>query len=291
MAARMFRTDLAEELRSAAPDAPGIRLERAREMGISYSTLTVQNEQGAEAMGRQIGRYITLRTEQIWLDEEEELARKRAVFSSLLRRLSERKCPTPRSIFVACLGNAALTADALGPMVQSRLRISRHLRTPALRSLFPARDLSALSPGVTGQTGIETAALIDAAVGLVKPDLVIAVDALCARSPDRLCTTVQLCDSGIAPGSGIGNHRSALNEETLGVPVIAIGVPTVVDSSTLLSDAFDALSLPENEQTEALLDPDRHFLVTRKETDLAVSMLADLIAHGIHCLCSEERAS
>lgn len=283
---RLIRTDLAIELRpKTAEENGGIRFRKAEENGVSHSTLTVVNRRGEISTGKPKGTYITLETGSVWLDEEAVLTRKTAIFTRLLRRLVKKTTPQFDSIFVACLGNAAVTADSLGPSVQNALHISRHLESTPYRSLFGPHTLSALSPGVTGQTGIETLALIKSAVSEVKPSLIIAIDALAARSPDRLCTTVQLCNTGIAPGSGIGNRRCAINEETLGVPVIAIGVPTLVDSSTLLADAFESLGIDEESPDAAeLLDPDRHFFVTRNETDLAVGILASMIATSINRL-------
>lgn len=276
---RLIRTDLAVEMRPGANETEGILFQ---EEG-ACTTLTVLDARGERACGKPKGTYITLQMGEIWLDEEGAQAEKEALLTKELRKLILRALPSPESIFVACLGNAAVTADSLGPAVQRALHVSRHLEGSEGRALFGRITLSSLAPGVTGQTGIETLSLIRSAVREVAPSLIIAVDALCARSPDRLCTTVQLCDTGIAPGSGIGNHRSALNRETLGVPVIAIGVPTLVDSATLLSDAFSNLGIDaSSEQAQQMLDPDRHFFVTRKETDLAVSILASIIARSIN---------
>lgn len=286
---RLIRTDLAVELRPSDDSGKDTRFSRAEEKGISYSAFRVFTEEGTRLTGKPIGTYLTLDTGSIWLDDSETLVSKTALFSRLLREIVAETVPDLSSVFVACLGNAALTADALGPHVWNQLHISRHLASSPFHALFGPHALSALAPGVTGQTGIETAVLIRHAVEEVQPSLIIAVDALAAMSPERLCTTVQLSNTGIAPGSGIGNHRSALNRETLGVPVIAIGVPTLVDSATLLADALRRLSVnPESHAAQALLDPDRHFFVTRKETDLAISLLSELIAAGINRLAQDE---
>ncbi len=284
---RLIRTDLAIELRPApgtAADAEnGIRFRQTRENGTTHSTLTVLNRRGEETVGKPKGTYITLETGSIWLDEEGALNEKTKIFTRLLGRLARKTAPGFSSVFVACLGNVAVTADALGPKVQQALHVSRHLEGTSYHSAFDVHPISALAPGVTGQTGIETLTLIKSAVDEVKPSLIIAVDALAARSPDRLCTTLQLCNTGIAPGSGIGNHRRPLNRETLGVPVIAIGVPTLIDSSTLLASALETLGIDDDSpDVSPLLDPDRHFFVTRKETDLAVDLLAAMIASGIN---------
>lgn len=287
--AKWIRTDLAVEAGRKVNEPPaslnGVSFSQQSQDGIEYSSICVSNEAGSNAIGKPMGSYLTLNIGQIWLDEREQIDAKQQLFTRLLGELIDKTDSCPTSIFVACLGNIAVTADAVGPMVQNELEISRHLTDSRIRRLFGPCDLSALSPGVTGQTGIETLTLIKAAVNEVHPSLVIAVDALAARSPDRLCTTIQLSSTGITPGSGIGNHRHALNEKTLGVPVIAIGVPTLVDSSTLLADALSHLGIEDDDpKISPLLDPDRHFFVTRKETDLAVSLLSKLIASGINAI-------
>ncbi len=290
-AINQIRTDLCVELRPGSDkgsDARGLSFDTYRENGVPVTAVTVQNEAGKEATGKELGTYFTLDLGQIWLDEEDTVKQKKEAFARTLSKAARLLCPDFSSLFVACLGNVAVTADALGPTVQHHLHISHHLKGTPIASLFGPHPLSALSPGVIGQTGIETLSLIKAAVAETAPSLILAVDALAARSPERLCTTIQIGTAGIAPGSGIGNHRQALNQAALGVPVLAIGVPTLVDSSTLLLDAFDAVGIdPEAPKAQALLDPDRHFFVTRKETDLAVSILSPLIAEGINRLAQD----
>ena len=188
------------------------------------------------------------------------------------------------SVFVTGLGNAELTADALGPDTVSKLTATRHLREhelPLYREIG-CSALSAFAPGVLGQTGIETLELLRGAVRSVKPDLVVAVDALAARSCKRLASTVQLSDAGIVPGSGVGNHRTAITADTLGVPVIALGVPMVVDSSTLVYDALQEAHIDDiSDSLREVLENGRSFFVSPKESDVITRQVSELLARAI----------
>ena len=158
--------------------------------------------------------------------------------------------PPKGAVLVAGLGNRAMTPDAVGPLAVEHLLVTRHLISALPNCFGSFRAVSAVTPGVLGQSGVESAEAVAALVRELQPAAVIAVDALAARRTERLCTTVQLSDTGIAPGSGVGNHRHPLNRETLGVPVIAIGVPTVIDGATLAADLLESAG---EEAGEALL--------------------------------------
>jgi spore protease len=196
-----------------------------------------------------------------------------------------------KSVLVCGLGNRSITADALGPAVADALVITRHVRlceASLFDSLF-SLEVASFAPGVLAQTGIDTGELIRGAVEHVAPDLVVAIDALAARSADRLMTTVQLCDTGIAPGSGMGNHRCRLDRQTLGVPVIAIGVPTVVNSATLIRDALEVGGIGDiSPDLERLLEGGRSFFVSPKESDLAVRELSAIIARALNSAFGSE---
>ena len=232
---KYIRTDLAAE--SGAPTAD--QKERERHEGDGYlwecrplcegaelSSLTILNAEGAERFGRECGRYITLSFGDIWLLGDEEKAALCRQLTFQLLQLAQASAPNYRRVLVCGLGNRDLTTDAIGPLTVRSLQVNRHILPP--EEPEPRVELSAFCPGVLGQTGIESADLVLAAVRHVRPDLVILLDALAARDEARLARTVQLSDTGLAPGSGIGNHRRPLNRDTLGVPVIAMGVPTVV---------------------------------------------------------------
>lgn len=192
--------------------------------------------------------------------------------------------PSLESILVAGLGNRDITSDAIGPLTVKHLTVTRHIKEldPPLFARLGTLPLSAVAPGVIGQTGIETAALIRGAADTALPSLILCVDALAAKSVDRLAVTIQLSDTGIAPGSGIGNHRRAIDRTTVGAPVLAIGVPTVVDSSTMVSDMLERAGVEEiSPSLRRELDNGRSFFVTVKDTDTATGEMAKLIAAAI----------
>lgn len=190
------------------------------------------------------------------------------------------------TILVAALGNRAITPDALGPLVHQRLLITRHLAAGAPELFASLRSVAAVSAGVLGTTGVESRELIRAAVELVKPVCVIAVDALAARSAKRLCAAVQLTDAGIAPGSGVGNHRPALNEESLGVKVIGVGVPTVVDAKTLALDILEEAGMPAAEET--LAGVGQALFVTPRDIDEKVALCAKVVGYAINLAAQRE---
>ena len=189
-------------------------------------------------------------------------------------------------VFVIGLGNAEMTPDAIGPGTVRRMTVTRHLREydEALFASLGCCELSALAPGVMGQTGLESGELCRAVARLLHPDLVVAVDALAARSCERLASTVQLSDGGIAPGSGIGNHRMAVDEESMGCPVMGVGVPTVVDSATLVLDALaragmEAEALPD--ELLSVLESGRSFIVSPRDSDRMVKLTCRLLARAL----------
>ena len=189
-------------------------------------------------------------------------------------------------ILVAGLGNPAMTPDAIGPGTLRRMTVTRHLKAydGELFAALGCGELAALSPGVLGQTGMEAAELVGCAAGLVRPHLIVAVDALAAAHCDRLCSTVQLSDRGISPGAGIGNRRAAMNRETMGCPVLGLGVPTVVDSSTLVWDALSRGGMTEGEippDLARVLDTGRSFIVSPKDCDEVVELSCRLLATGL----------
>ena len=186
--------------------------------------------------------------------------------------------PESGSALVVGLGNAAMTPDAIGPLALDSLLITRHLLSAMPKQFAGFRPVAAFRTGVLGITGVESAEAVRGLVAEVQPAMVIAVDALASRRVGRVCTTVQLSDTGIIPGSGVGNHRAALNRETLGVPVIAIGVPTVVDGATLAADLLEEAGITE-------IDPDRlrtGMMVTPRDIDQQVRDLGKVIGYGIN---------
>lgn len=274
------RTDLAAEGPSLGES--GVSVKEYSEDGFSVHEIRSEGEN--PGLGK--GRYITVTVGELWLYDKASLERAEEAVSKLLRELTEPYVERGRvSVLTVCLGNRRITSDAVGPLCAEHLIVTRHLQTEKKELFFSlgGRELSVITPGVTGETGIETFELIMSAVKAVEPTLVICVDALAARIVERLATTVQLTDTGISPGSGVGNHRKEISFKTLGVPVISIGVPTVVQSSTLVFDALEKAGITDIEKPlRDVLENEKSFFVTPKNTDVAVTAQAELIAKAIN---------
>ena len=231
------------------------------------------------------GTYFTVTVGKPWLDTDQKLEDAAVTVSEILTELSRGSVSQRKAVLTVCLGNKNITADSIGPLCAEGLITTRHLKTeqPHIWKALGETEISALTPGVSGMTGIETCELVEAAVKAVSPDLVIAVDAISARSTERLGTSIQISDTGISPGSGVGNHRTALNRETLGVPVISVGVPTVAHAVTLLRDAAESSGAKETtEELNAFLEAGRELFITPKDIDAAVKTHADIIARAVN---------
>lgn len=236
----MRRTDLALELKEDIDEEDllkGIRIEANKNDNgdISITSIWVEDEEGAKRIGKPIGTYITIESEKLRGNDEsynEEMSD--ALFGQLVALLEGKK-----KILIAGLGNREVTPDALGPLVVENLFITRHLKREGL--IDTDIELSAISPGVMAQTGMETGEIIRGVVDRINPDVVVVIDALAARNSKRLNSTIQISDTGIAPGSGVGNHRQAITKESMGVKVIAIGVPTVIAVPTIVTDSMDSM--------------------------------------------------
>ena len=225
------------------------------ERDIQTTWVKIETEKGAKAMGKPQGTYITMEAPNMSVPDEDYHREISKELSKHLRKLAS--LDKEKSVLVVGLGNRDVTPDALGPNVIQNLHITRHvLREYGTLGMGEERAhaVSGIVPGVMAQTGMETLEIIQGVVAEVKPDVVIAIDALAARSTKRLNRTIQITDTGINPGSGVGNHRDGLNAETLGIPVIGIGIPTVVDAATIVHDAMAHLleTLEEQEQKEFL---------------------------------------
>ena len=221
------------------------------EKEIRITTVKIETENGARTMGKPAGTYITIEAPAMAVDDEEfhsEISEEIAEF--LQQMIPDNVCP--QNILVVGLGNRQVTPDALGPYVVDNLMVTRHIILEYGKYAMENSDcVSAIVPGVMGQTGMESLELIRGVVSETKPDIVIVIDALAARSAKRLNRTIQIADTGIHPGSGVGNHRNTISRETLGVPVIALGVPTVIDAATIVNDALENF-LQELEHSERL---------------------------------------
>lgn len=277
------RTDLAMEAhklwQESAEDTtelPGVKAQTRRLRGLEVTTVEILDKQGEEALGKPPGSYVTLELEPRRLREAAYQQRAVRLLTEQLRSLLQLR--TGESVLVVGLGNTAVTPDAVGPRVLDHLLVTRHLTD---RSAFSAlRPVCALSPGVLGVTGLESAEIVRGVVERVRPSRIIAADALVSREPNRVCTTVQMADTGIVPGSGIANSRAAFNAQTLGVPVIAVGVPTVVDARTLCSDLLQHAGAPERVPTELLPAPG--LMVTPRDIDPAINRIAALVGTAVN---------
>lgn len=246
------RTDLAleekERFESDNVEISGVVLEEDYDetLEIRITRVKIETENGAKAMGKPAGVYLTLEAPNLAVPDEDyhrEISEKLADHMEELLR-ENHLAGRDISVLVVGLGNRQVTPDALGPYVADNLCVTRHIVREYGKyamGMERAQLVSAIVPGVMGQTGMETLEIVKGVVTETKPDLVIAVDALAARNSRRLNRTIQIADTGIHPGSGVGNHRNGLTRETLGVPVIGIGVPTVVDAATIVSDTMENL--------------------------------------------------
>lgn len=246
------RTDLAleekERFESDNVEISGVILEEDYDetLEIRSTRVKIETENGAKAMGKPVGVYLTLEAPNLAVPDEDyhrEISEKLADYMEELLRENHLE-GQDFSVLVVGLGNRQVTPDALGPYVADNLCVTRHIVREYGKyamGMEQAQLVSAIVPGVMGQTGMETLEIVKGIVRETKPDLVIAVDALAARNSRRLNRTIQIADTGIHPGSGVGNHRNGLTRETLGVPVIGIGVPTVVDAATIVSDTMENL--------------------------------------------------
>ncbi|MBQ7786096.1 MAG: GPR endopeptidase [Clostridia bacterium] len=279
-------TDLAMEVREGEK---GIC--RSVQNGIERTVVSIEDEKTSRALMRPMGTYVTLGCPQAMTVE---LETRKALSRALGRELSAMIPRQAKTILVTGLGNRNVTPDALGPRTVERVLVTRHM-SGCLPADMEAglSSVCAAAPGVLGVTGIETAEVLRGMVGHVKPDVVVAVDALAARSSQRICSTIQIADTGIIPGSGVGNHQKALTKETLGVPVIAVGVPMVVYASTIASDAMTYLSQADggSQADEQMLSSciERvvseqlgDLIVTPREVDALVERMAGIVAEGIN---------
>ncbi len=284
-----FRTDLAlersESLKNEAPE--GIKTERKTFGSVTVTTITVENEEGEKLLSKPKGKYITLEVGSFMKNADLFSERLTALKDELIKLL-----PKEGTILVVGLGNEKITPDALGPRAASLILATRHIGKEFAKAIgfSSLRSVAAVTPGVLGTTGIETAESIEGIAEKIKPAAVIVIDALAARSAERLGTTIQITDTGVSPGSGVGNKRSRIDRDALGVPVIAIGVPTVVDGATMASDILLKAGTDEREINE-LLKAEREkelMMVTPKEIDNVIDRAASLVAMGINTALQPE---
>ncbi len=308
------RTDLAHEayemLMEAAWEISGVSTKEESAGDIRITRVDIETNEAAEKMGKAAGGYITIDIPDTTVMDKEKRQQICRILSKEIKNLA--KLSDDASVLIVGLGNRFVTPDALGPEVVSSLVVTRHI-FEYLPEYTAAgmRPVCAIAPGVLGITGMETGEIVRGITDKIKPDLIICIDALASRSTERISRTIQLSDTGIAPGAGVGNKRHALNEETLGVPVIAIGVPTVIDAATITADALgtvtesikklkgenDSLykllsSIDEDDRTalvrDVLTPESGNFMVTPKDIDMVIEKVAKLVADGINLSLHED---
>lgn len=304
-----FRTDMADERRDIYKkinnlnEIPGIETEERNDSNnIKVSKVKVLDEKGEEAIGKPVGTYVTIDIKNLKFAGEEEIQISSKSVTKELNELIEKHISKEDGILIVGLGNKEVTPDALGPKVVQDIDITRHLLTYAPQVLKEGtRPVSAVSPGVLGTTGIETLEIIKGIVDNVKPKLLIVIDSLASKSVERISSTIQIADTGIVPGAGVGNKRKELSANTLGIPVIAIGVPMVVDLATITDDCLDLFitklqqeaksndylnKLKEQDNYEeiknALIPNDFNMIVTPKEIDDLIENMGSVVARGIN---------
>ena len=292
-----IRTDLALEARESVSEKEeylhGVQVEEEykEESEIKITRVTIESRNGARLLGKAMGTYVTLEAPNMAHPDEdyhEEIAQELASqIKALLPKEKEQL-----SILIVGLGNREVTADSLGPRVVDNLTITRHMVMEFGNAAYEGRKLpltSSLVPGVMAKTGMESQEIISGVVAKTNPDLVLVIDALAARSIKRLNRTIQISNAGINPGSGVGNYRNAIQEENLGVPVIALGVPTVVDAATIVQDAVfkgctmeDQDFLDRKEKITGAMDELYNMYVTGKDVDYEIRQISHIICNAIH---------
>ena len=276
-----WRTDLAleaaqlwRESAGEAAELPGVESAEELREGYPVTTVRILDGRGEQALGKPAGTYITLELDGLARRESDAFGRAARALAAELAPLLPRDPRAPA--LVVGLGNRAITPDNIGPKAADHTMVTRHLVEQVPEHFGAFRPVAALAAGVLGTTGVESGQLVRAVAERIRPACVLCVDALAARSVRRVCRTVQVADTGITPGSGVGNAREALNAQTLGVPVIAIGVPTVVDAATMVYE------LAGQEPSLAQQDKARMMMVTPREVDLLIERAAKVLSLAIN---------
>lgn len=304
-----FRTDLAIERKdiyqkiNKLQEIDGIEgTEEQINDNIKVSRVKITNSNGENAIGKPIGNYVNIDVKNLKLATEEEIQKTAETLTTELKKIVDIHIDKKGEILIVGLGNIYVTPDALGPKVINEIDVTRHIKKYLPQYLDEGtRVVSAISPGVLGTTGIETTEILKGIVENTKPKLLIAIDALASRSIERISSTIQISDTGIVPGAGVGNTRQEISEKTLGIPVIAIGIPTVVELATLVSDGIDIFidrlqeKAESNEYLNKLQQEDKYeevkealnvgeynMIVTPKEIDDLIENMKDVVARGIN---------
>lgn len=287
-----FRTDMAVERRDLYKKANkleneinGIECEEEKIEDINITRVKITNREGELALDKKMGNYITIdikKINNITTEKEQKII---DTFSKELSEIIDKHINKNEEILVVGLGNLYATPDSLGSKVVQNIEITRHIKIYLPDAIDKnTRSISAISPGVLGTTGIETVEIVRGIVDNIKPKLVIAIDSLCSKNIDRINKSIQISDTGIVPGGGVGNRQQELSERTLNIPVISIGVPTVLDAATIVIDTLNAceISVSENEIVDKMKLNNFNFIVTPKEIDTLIDSMTNIVAEGIN---------
>ena len=285
-----IRTDLAleekelwEESAEETTELEGVLARETVHKGVKTTWVQILNEHGARELHKPVGTYLTLELTAFQKRERNSFQRSAEILGKRLRELLNLE--KGRTVLVVGLGNESITPDAIGPRAVRQLLVTRHLVSGMPAFFGEYRPVAAVSPGVLGTTGLESAEVVGGVADRIRPDAMVVVDALASRNLSRVCTTIQLADTGITPGSGIQNSREAFNRERFGIPVVAVGVPTVADVETLIRDcAGDEVS---DEQIRTLSGGQR-LMVTPRDIDAKVQQISRLVAYGINLALQEQ---
>ena len=287
-----FRTDLAVERREIFKRAnkinseiDGIKIETKNLNDIKVTNVKIENEKGAEALKRKIGNYITIDLDTInnlSLEKEKEVIQ---VFSDELKMIIDQHIDKSDEILIVGLGNLNATPDSFGAKVVENIEITRHIKMFLPNAIDKTvRSVSAIVPGVLGTTGIETIEIVKGITNNIKPKLIIAIDSLCSKNIDRIGKSIQISDTGIVPGGGVGNRQEELSEETLGIPVVGVGIPTVLDAATIVIDTLNNcdIQINEDELVNKMKLNKFNFIVTPKEIDSLIEKITTIVSEGIN---------
>lgn len=305
-----FRTDLASERRDIFKKAnklegniDGIESEEEKVNDkIKVERVKITNENGEKAIGKPIGNYVTIDVDKLKIATDEEIEKASKVLSNELKKIVDINVEKEGEVLVVGLGNIYVTPDSLGPKVINEIDVTRHIIKYLPQYVEEGtRSIAAISPGVLGTTGIETVEILNGIVEKIHPKMVIVIDALASRNIERISSTIQISDTGIVPGAGVGNTRQEISKNTLGIPVLAIGIPTVVESAVIVNDSLNLFieklqeesksndylnELKERDNYEeikdALMPGDFNFIVTPKEIDDLIENMKDIVANGIN---------
>lgn len=287
-----FRTDMAVERRDLYKNAnkledeiKGVECEEEKIDDIKITRVKITNSEGEQALQRRIGNYITIDIKKIHNITEDKENQIIETFSKELKAIIDKHVKPNEEILIVGLGNSFSTPDSLGAKVVQNIEITRHIKIYLPNAIDRnTRSVSAITPGVLGTTGIETVEIVKGIVDNIKPKLVIAIDSLCSKNIDRINKSIQISDTGIVPGGGVGNRQAELSKETLAVPVIGVGIPTVLDAATIVIDTLNVcdVNISENEIVDKMKLNNFNFIVTPKEIDELIENMTVIVSEGIN---------